>query len=218
MDEAYGTTVELELLELICSRLCHDLVGPVGAINNGVELLGDLGSEGAEEIMPLIESSARLSWRRLDFFRAAFGYGGIKGGRTPADLRCWLAGLLEEGKVALEWPEAESDQTLELPGRAGKLLLNTALIAAEAMPRGGTLGVRLSSGASACFWSLDARGRGAAPPERVRAVLDGAVDIADLDARTAQPYLTLRLVEALGARLDVSFEDDHFRLAVECPN
>ena len=70
-----ATQVELSILELVCSRLCHDMVGPVGAAANGIELLRELGNGQGDDIIDMTDASARTAWRRLEFFRVAFGYG-----------------------------------------------------------------------------------------------------------------------------------------------
>src|SRR3546814_20842043 len=71
-----ATQIDLRILELVCSRLCHDLVGPVGAVNNGIELLEEFDPSMADDVLPLLRNSARQAWRRLDCFRLAFGAAG----------------------------------------------------------------------------------------------------------------------------------------------
>ncbi|MSO76029.1 MAG: hypothetical protein EXQ87_03830 [Alphaproteobacteria bacterium] len=68
--------VDLKIVELLCSRLCHDLIGPIGAINNGLELLSDYDPSMADDVLPLLTTSAKQAWDRLAFFRAALGFGG----------------------------------------------------------------------------------------------------------------------------------------------
>src|SRR5262245_14012335 len=97
---------ELRFAELLCSRLCHDLVSPIGAINNGVELLEEFGGGGSDEAMGLIASSGRQAARRLQFYRVAFGLAGSQVVQSVGDVRSLLTGMLEGGKVTLEWDEA----------------------------------------------------------------------------------------------------------------
>src|SRR5690606_41497048 len=98
----------MAVLELLCSRLCHDLVGPVGAVNNGLELVEEDPSS-LDDIMPLLTSSARQAWKRLDFFRIAFGFGGGRSSWSYAELRRVPAGYLAERQAELALPLHGSD-------------------------------------------------------------------------------------------------------------
>jgi histidine phosphotransferase ChpT len=130
----------VDLASLLCSRLCHDLMSPVGALNNGIELLGDeTDPEMREKCLELLADSARASANKLKFFRLAFGAGGGFGEEIDTgEAQAALEGLFgAEGKVELGWV-VESDK---LPKGAVKLLLNLALLAGDALVRGGRLDV-----------------------------------------------------------------------------
>jgi histidine phosphotransferase ChpT len=130
----------VDLASLLCSRLCHDLMSPVGALNNGIELLGDeTDPEMREKCLELLADSARASANKLKFFRLAFGAGGGFGEEIDTgEAQAALEGLFgAEGRVELGWV-VESDK---LPKGAVKLLLNLALLAGDALVRGGRLDV-----------------------------------------------------------------------------
>lgn len=130
----------VDLASLLCSRLCHDLMSPVGALNNGIELLGDeTDPEMREKCLELLGDSARATANKLKFFRLAFGAGGgFAEEIDTAEARATLEGLFgAEGKVELGWV-VESDK---LPKGAIKLLLNLALLAGDALVRGGRLDI-----------------------------------------------------------------------------
>jgi histidine phosphotransferase ChpT len=130
----------VDLASLLCSRLCHDLMSPVGALNNGIELLADeTDPEMREKCLELLADSARATANKLKFFRLAFGAGGGFGEEIDtAEARAALEGLFgAEGKVELGWV-VESEK---LPKGAIKLLLNLALLAGDALVRGGRLDV-----------------------------------------------------------------------------
>src|SRR5690348_9476295 len=136
--------LEFRILELLASRLCHELISPVGAINNGVELLDDGDAGFVRDATALIGQSARRAAMRLQFYRFAYGAGGLGGG-TP-DARALVAGILEGGKVRCDWP-VEFDA---LPPPWQKLACNLILLAAEILPRSGTVILtRAASGVSA---------------------------------------------------------------------
>jgi len=130
----------IDLASLLCSRLCHDLLSPVGALNNGLELMADeQDPEMRERCLELLEESAKASASKLKFFRLAFGAGGGFGDQIDTrEAKAALEGLFGADKrVELGWM-VEDD---ELPKGAVKLLLNLALIAGDALVRGGRLDV-----------------------------------------------------------------------------
>ena len=130
----------LDLASLLCSRLCHDLMSPVGALNNGIELLADeTDPDMREKCLELLGDSARATANKLKFFRLAFGAGGGFGEEIDTrEAQLALEGLFgAEGKVELGWVvEGE-----KLPKGAVRLLLNVALLAGDALVRGGRLDV-----------------------------------------------------------------------------
>ena len=130
----------IDLASLLCSRLCHDLLSPVGALNNGLELMADeQDPEMRERCLELLNESARTSANKLKFFRLAFGAAGGFGDKIDTrEARAALDGLFGADKrVELGWIVDDD----ELPKGAVKLLLNLALIAGDALVRGGRLDV-----------------------------------------------------------------------------
>lgn len=144
--------VDPRLIELLCARLCHDLVGPVSAIGNGVELVTEFGEEMRGEALGLIAQSASEAARRLQFFRVAFGSAaGADGRAIPlAEARARAMGLPLGGKVRLEWPEA-APGAADLSRAELKLLLNLFLLAVDAAAGNGTVCVRIAPGGAALF-------------------------------------------------------------------
>ncbi|SFP75128.1 histidine phosphotransferase family protein [Sphingomonas rubra] len=134
------TISPVDYASLLCSRLCHDLLSPVGALNNGLELLADETDPAMRQrCMELLAESARTSANKLKFFRLAFGAAGGFGDMVdPREARAAIEGLLSDAKrTTLGWlVEAEA-----LLKPAVKVLLNLALIANEALVRGGTLDI-----------------------------------------------------------------------------
>ena len=130
----------VELASLLCSRLCHDLLSPVGALNNGIELLADeQDPEMRERCLELLAESARASANKLKFFRLAFGAGGGFGDEIDTrEAKVALEGLYGADKrIELGWMVADD----KLSKGAIKLLLNLAMIAGDSLVRGGRLDV-----------------------------------------------------------------------------
>lgn len=110
-----NVSIDLAILELVCSRLCHNMVGPVGAATNGIELLRDISGNQNEDILDMTDESARTAWRRLEFFRVAFGHGGGRSGWSEAELAGLAAGMLRDTRVSLNWPASGSE--ISITGR-----------------------------------------------------------------------------------------------------
>ncbi len=130
----------VDLASLLCSRLCHDLMSPVGALNNGIELLADdHDPEMREKCLVLLADSARASANKLKFFRLAFGAAGGFGDEIDThEARAALEGVFgAERRIELGWMVAGD----KLPKGAVKLLLNLALLGGDSLVRGGRLDV-----------------------------------------------------------------------------
>lgn len=185
------TPTPVEFASLLCSRLCHDLLSPVGALNNGLELLADETDPAMRErCMDLLAESARTSANKLKFFRLAFGAAGGMGDRIDArEARGAIEGLLADNKrTSVQWL-VEADA---LPKPAAKALLNLATIAADALVRGGTLAVGAEAEGGRVEIVIRAEGPRLILDPDIRAVLEGGG--AEITPRTAAAYLIHALV------------------------
>ena len=181
--------------ELLCSKLCHDLISPVGAINNGLELLGE--DQGMwDEAVALIGQSGKQAAARLSFFRVAFG-GANQGETMTAE---GAAGLTEDyfagSKIILTWTSPVPMPANIMPRSRAKLLLNLVLLAAETLPRGGE--VCASPGEAANSISVSSSGEGCRLTEAAAACLTGQTPAEALEARDVVPYLCRTLAESEG--------------------
>jgi len=197
--------VELMLVEYVAARLCHDLVGPVGAVANGVELLGTAGERIDPEITQLIGDSARLASQRLQFFRVALGTSNaLPPVGRHAEVRRLTDGLFAGSRVALDWglrvPEVEA-----LLGRTGaKVLLILVAIAFDALPRRGRVRIEGGSGEGGRLdISVSALDGEVRIPDEIRAALNGAVGASELTPRNVPAYIAARLAQAAGGQTRV---------------
>ena len=201
------TISAVDFASLLCSRLCHDLLSPVGALNNGLELLADEHDpEMRARCLELLNESARASANKLKFFRLAFGAAGGFGETVDSrEARAAIEGLFGDShRVNLGW--LVEDATL--PKSAIKVLLNLALIAGDALIRGGQLDV----GAEAVDGQVEIVVRADGPrivldPE-LRTALLGEQGDAMITPRAAAAYLVHSLVEAGGGSVQVSAPDE----------
>ena len=190
---------ELELSSLMVSRVCHDLVGPLGAVVNGLEVLEDERDLAMrEDALKLVAMSANQALSRIQFMRIAFGAAGSAGGELDlSEIGRLIAGLLEGGKVKLEWNVPHHYWAKDW----AKLLMNAALLGADCLPRGGTVRVEAGSDAKVPSFKVTASGLVARLSEEVDRTLRGEQLAAPLDARGIQPYLTYRLARTVNAGL-----------------
>ena len=203
-------SIDLRVLHLLCSRLCHDLVGPVGAINNGVELVREFGAGNDEEAMDLVASSASQAAERLKLFRVAYGMAAGTA-RTVRDARGLTDAIIETGRMTLDWPADEGIAATELNEGSVKLLLNMVLLAAEALSPAGTVKVQLSSGEGRLAAEMISEGEGVQLDDQELGGITGAVAVADLTPRSIHGYYTARLAEDQGTELTVEVSEGSIR-------
>ena len=194
---------DVDLAALLCSKLCHDLLSPVGAINNGLELLEDeTDPEMRDRCFDLLADSARASADKLKYFRLAFGAAGGFGDEVdPAEAKQLVESLVgDNGKITLGW----AVQNEALPKKAIKILLNLALIAREALVRGGRLDVGAEKGDLGIEVVVRAEGPKIALDEGIRSALEGNLPDSELSARTAAAYMSRKLATANRGDLRIS--------------
>ena len=206
----------LDLASLLCSRLCHDMLSPVGALTNGLELLADeKDSDMRGRIVELLEQSAKTSADKLKFFRLAFGAAGGFGDLVPVEeARAVIDALVgNNGRIEARWALAGN----VLPKPAVKTLLNLALIGIEALVRGGTLdiGAELRDGESEIV--IRAAGPRIAFDPLVGKALDGTLAEADLSSRTAPAAMIRQLVESLGGEVQCILTEDALVMGAVLP-
>jgi histidine phosphotransferase ChpT len=210
---AYPDGVDLRLAQLLCARVCHDLIGAAGAIETGVELLAEDGADQAD-IFDLIGLSGRQLNRRLAFYRLAFGMSGrIGDGRAAGEVRRLVEGFLDGGRVTLRWQigSAAADDG-RLGGIETRMLLCAVLVAAEGLPRGGELTVRLVNAGTAL--AVEARGKNAAIPDAVATALAGEAHLDAVTARTVPAYYLRLHSRSFAAELDLRQEEGGFSLGI----
>lgn len=192
----------VDFASLLCSRLCHDLVSPIGALTNGVELLADESDpEMRAQCMSLLEDSARQATNRLKFFRLAFGAGGGYGAEIDVrELKAAIEGLFSPDKVTLEWMVPAAT----LPKSAVKTLLNLALLAGEALLRGGTLSLAAESTGEHIEIGVKAEGSRTLLSEDLRLALQGKLPLDRIDARAAPAALVAELVQTHHGQLQIA--------------
>jgi len=195
----------LELAALLCSRVCHDLISPVGAIVNGLEVLDDNPKpEDRDFALELIRKSAKTASARLQFCRLAFGAAGSAGAQIDlGDAQAMARGHIEDGKVSITW----NLPRILLPKNRVKLLLNMLVIAQQTIPRGGTLTIDPIGEGETMAFRVTASGLNARLPQNIANLLSSTQPPA-ADAHAVQPYYTRLLAQACGLNVRLAPEGE----------
>ena len=201
----------LDLAALLCSRVCHDLISPVGAIVNGLEVLEDDNDDSTRTFaLDLIKKSARTASARLQFCRLAFGAAGSAGAQIDTgDAEKVARGFLEDEKTKIAW----SVPRVLLPKNRVKLLLNMLLLGGQTIPRGGNLDVQANGEGDAMAFTVTASGLNARIPQAVPALLAGQPDGQVVDAHAIQPFFAGILARSCDLQLTIAVEGDAVVLA-----
>ena len=195
----------LDLAALVASRVCHDIISPVGAITNGLEVLDEEGNEDmAEFAMDLIRKSARQASAKLQFARLAFGAAGSAGASIDlGDAQEVATGYMSNEKANLEWAMPR----LLLPKNQVKLILNLLLLMNQCVPRGGTITISMEGDESAPNFLLRAEGTNARIPQVVNEILSGQ-EPERIDAHTVQPIYAVLLAGEAGLNIELLKDSD----------
>jgi histidine phosphotransferase ChpT len=209
------TLESLDLAALLCSRVCHDLISPAGAIVNGLEVLEESTDEETRSFaLDLIKKSARTASARLQFCRIAFGAAGSAATRIDlADAETVARGFVEDEKVRISWNLSRS----LAPKNRVKLLLNMILVAVQTIPRGGILAVEGDGLPEAMTFRISARGLNARISQAVPALLEGRPENGIVDAHGIQPFYTGLLARSSGLAVTIETDGDAIVVAARPP-
>jgi histidine phosphotransferase ChpT len=201
-------TIDLHVAELLASRLCHDMISPVGAVKTGVELFTEFGDDPDGETMGLITKSAAQASEKLQFFRLAYGSAGRSAsGVTVSDAVALIESVCGNQRTTIETDALDTNPPLG----AIKIMLNGAMLAGDCLPRGGV--VRIASGpegGDGYAVRVTAAGERAGLDDELSTALSGDVDSADLTPKSAHAYYTSVLARGLdgGLAIETSQPDE----------
>jgi histidine phosphotransferase ChpT len=209
---------ELKLAELLCTRLCHDLTGPIGALANGAEFLSDEGFDLQGQAIELINSSASQAVSRLQFYRKAYGRINEDGEADLSEQKKTVEDFFAGGKVTLDWPDTHTAASgVSVSYKMGRLLLNLIIIVSATLLRGGTLSVRITAEERAKEVRVGASGTTIKWDKEIEDTLLGKVALHHLVPKTVQSELTRLLTKELAAELSWQVSDSSVELILRQP-
>ena len=206
------TLSALDLAALLASRVCHDIISPVGALANGLEVLEeDQGEEMRQFAMELITKSAKSASAKLKFSRLAFGASGSAGASIDTGEAEEVVGLFMEGEKAdYTWSGARS----LVPKNRVKLLLNLVLTSLGAIPRGGTIAISIDGEGESATFSLRCSGPKARVPGEFVDMLNGTLE-GEMTAHAIQPYYAILLAKECGLTLSAKVDGEDVVLSAQ---
>lgn len=198
-------TIDIRMAEHLCTRLCHDLTGPIGAVNNGAEFLADQGFDMQPEAIELIATSAREAVNRLQFYRLAYGKLNEHGEASLQEKKQITAAYFTGTKVMLDWPDEHTDAAgVPVSQKMSRLILNMVIVASRTLIRGGMVSVRLLTGEGGKrIVTVQGAGDSIKDDAEVSRILLGD-RVTQLSPKTVQGYLTRGLADEMGVELAVS--------------
>jgi histidine phosphotransferase ChpT len=202
----------LDLAALLCSRVCHDLISPTGAIVNGLEVLDEKDSdqETRDFALDLIKKSAKSASTRLQFCRLAFGAAGSTGAQIDlGDAHNMARAFIEDDKTKLVWKLPP----MLLPKNRVKLLLNMLIIASQAIPRGGVIEVNPIGEGDNIGFRIVASGPNARIPQAIPTLLEGASENGSIDAHGIQPFYAGLLARACSLKVELAADGEAVTIA-----
>jgi histidine phosphotransferase ChpT len=200
----------LDLSALLCSRVCHDVISPVGAIVNGLEVLAEEKDADMRDFaMELINKSAKSASARLQFARIAFGAAGSAGSAIDTgDAESVAKNFFGDDKVKLIW----TGTRMFMPKNRVKLLLNLLVIAAGCIPRGGIIDCVIEGDADHPVFSIRAEGKSPRIAHGLEASLAGQPENDTVDAHGVQPFYTGLIARASDMSVTMTAGEESIRI------
>lgn len=206
---------DIEFSAVLCSRLCHDLISPVGAIANGLEILGDEDDAAMRtEVMQLLGQSAEATSARLKFFRLSFGVGGGFGEKVPlSEAENTIRELYASGNISFSWHSNVGAMDKD----AMKLMLNMVLVAGESLIRGGKLLVEINEQLPMTDVTVTIQGDKVIFPDSIRLAILGEVSEDNMEAKSAPAFLAAHVARKLGGKIEcIQHNEQSFSLHMAC--
>lgn len=203
MSNKTSVTVDTGILELLTSKVCHDLISPIGAVNNGIEFLEEMGAEAGEEVTGLIAFSAAQASAKLQVFRMAYGAGGADAAIKPEDVHEAMQAMIgAEKKITQDWDPHGDLGFEDRPDAFAKILMCALLLGIECLPKGGALSVGASKAPGQT--QVTAKGENANIRERSASALSLDIPREALEPKYVHAYMTGLLAKTYGYTIAIA--------------
>lgn len=199
---------EISLAQILCTKLCHDLAGPITGIYNGTELLEESDEEMKDQALELISSSSKQAAAKLKILRQAYG-SPKEGSISIQELQEIYQDYFGSSKTSVEWAAGLAD--ISISALAAKLLSNVVLSLAACLPLGGRISV--SSGNGGELLSVDAVSEKIRIDEAFEQIFFNKKLPESLETKNIHYFYTSTLAEISGASLDSVRQESSVRIS-----
>lgn len=189
-------TESLKFTEMLCARFTHDIIGPVGALNNGAEFLRDELAGKNSMAAELIESSAKEAVARVQYYRQAYGYLPANAASSIDEFKDLVDKFFAASKIKIQWENTGNT----ISSLQKKLLLNILLLATGVLIRGGIFKINIDGSNI----TVTASGDKASLHENYKKTLLGQMAEADIDSRLIQIYYTYLIAKENSCTINIS--------------
>lgn len=200
----------LTMAEMLCTRLCHDLTGPISAVSNGAEFISEDSFNMQNEAVELIVSSAFSAVARLQFYRFAYGRVNSRGEASLDDKKQIVEDFFRGSNIELDWPDQHADAAnISVSMRLARLLFNLLIISSGTLLKGGNISVRIHEEENQGK-TLRVKASGELLkwlPEQ-ESILLGDTSDDEMDPKTVQMFLTAKLMQETGTHLQVTRDNN----------
>ncbi|MEI6188451.1 MAG: histidine phosphotransferase family protein [Alphaproteobacteria bacterium] len=205
---------DIELSEFLCAKFCHDLAGPIGAINNGIDFFESDNEQMKEKAYELVRMSSKQAVNRLTFFRQAYGNIAADNETHLMELRSLILKFMEDSKLQLDFIDSASDNNDVVDGKLGKLLINVVIIATHVIMANGLISVRVERLKDQSKIIVSAEGQSHKLEEELLKILDWDLNGIEINSRNIQHYYTALLLKEIDASITVDEKGDkvHFTI------
>lgn len=194
---------QLRVAELICSRICHDLVSPLSAINNGIEMINEGGEGIFSDSIELIGNCNKHALDRLSFYRVAYGSGGERNVVNFLDIEKIIETFAADRKTNIVWAKDYRMSDDQIPREFAKLLTNVFYLATECLPRGGVVSIENSISDASNSVSMKLEGPKCHLRDDVSSGLKVDLSVEELSVKNIFAYLVSALALTLNKTLEV---------------
>ncbi|MEN8236882.1 MAG: histidine phosphotransferase family protein [Pseudomonadota bacterium] len=201
-----ASITDLEMAQMMCSKLCHDLITPVGAIGNGLELLAEPSAGSMNEMMDLVAQSAQTSAQRLSLFRFAFGVGATFHVHTLSDLEPLMNRCIDRKRFSMHWQVDPNSLAGDPLAKVwGKVIVNIMMMGMEALPYGGQIVIECAGpqGPETKIQIMMRAQRVCWKDEYSQILANGLGETLKLNPRNVQPFFTWRLANSIDVSMNV---------------
>ena len=206
-------TIPTRISEILISKICHDLVSPVGAVNNGIEFLADMGADGLQDGLGLIEHSAKQASVRLQLFRMCYGAGGSDAKTTGKMVYETFQNYIAGTKTSMQWDLMNDIPDQDLPAGFLKTLLNAMVFVQESLPRGGVVAISMSDD----HMVVTGTGDMIKPKEDSVEALSGNIDTKEISPKSVHGYITKAYAQSFNLDINNVMDDQSITISIKIP-